>query len=309
VQCLHSFPSISVGVSVRWWRLDILSLVIVALGIFPLTALASPYDDHIANGSSLVRDGHYALAAAEFEAAYLLRKDPSIALQLGRIYLKLQQAVEAQRYCTAYLRLTGSAEPDPDREAKAHDCVNQAKQLMRTSTSPQKPMTAVKHPGARRIHQNSLSRFPTSVVQPDPATTPTELVSLSLTRQSDKRILSPPDQVEPSPPAIKTEPEEEVPAQRLADPVVTLKFRSAIVSPLVAEISQAPFQKEAPSPVAQELPVPLHKRWWLWSLAGVALASAVIGVTVATLHPAVAAPNRVDPLADVPMANQIVVVF
>ena len=95
MQCLHSFPSISVGVSVRWWRLDILSLVIVALGIFPLTALASPYDDHIANGSSLVRDGHYALAAAEFEAAYLLRKDPSIALQLGRIYLKLQQAAGA----------------------------------------------------------------------------------------------------------------------------------------------------------------------------------------------------------------------
>ncbi len=281
----------------------------VALGLIPTTAMASPYDDHIANGSSLVRDGHFSLAAAEFEAAYLLKKDPGIALQLGRIYLRLQQAAGAQRYCTAYLRLTATAEPDPDREAKAHDCVNQATQLMRTPTSPKKPMTAMKHPGARKIHQNSLGRFPTSVVQPEPAETPTELVSLSLTRQSERRILSPPDPVEPSPLENRAEPDENVSAQRLADPVVTLQFRSAMVSPLVAVESPAPFQREASSPVAQVKPLPLHKHWWLWSLAGVALTSVVVGVTVTTLRPAAAVQDSVDPLADVPTANQIVVAF
>ena len=309
MQRLHSFPSIGIGVSVRCWRIEILSLVMVALGIFPITAMASPYDDHIANGSSLVRDGHYSLAAAEFEAAYLLKKDPGIALQLGRIYLKLQQAAGAQRYCSAYLKLAASIEPDPDREAKARDCVSQATQLMRASTSPRKPMAAVMKPEARRLHQNAKRHVATTGAQLDPAAAATEPVSLDLSTQAERRILGPPAQDERSLSAGKELPVEDVPAQRLTDPVVTLKFRSAMISPLVAEEVQVPVTGEPPGPVVQDKRLPLHKRWWLWSLAGVALASVVVGVTVATLRPTAAVPDKVDPLADVPTVNQIVVVF
>ena len=207
----------------------------VALGIFPITAMASPYDDHIANGSSLVHDGHYSLAAAEFEAAYLLKKDPGIALQLGRIYLKLQRAAGAQRYCSAYLRLTGSAEPDPDREAKARDCVSQATQLMRASTSPLKPMTAVVKPEARRLHQNAQRNVATTGAQLNPTVASTEPVSLDLSTQAERRIPGPPAH-ERSLSAEKEVPVEDVLAQQLTDPVVTLKFRSAMISPLWASV-------------------------------------------------------------------------
>ncbi len=270
---------------------------------------ANPYDDHVANGSAFLRNGQYSLAATEFEAAYLLKKDPSIALQLGRIYLRLHQAVDAQRHCSAYLRITRFVEPDPDRAAKAHDCVNQATQLIRSSTSAQNAMPAVKQLEHGRTHQSAPLRSQRLVSQSDPAAAPTEPVSLDFSTQGQRRVVSPSNQVEQSPLAEKTVPVEEVPTQQLTDPVVTLKFRSAMVSPLVAEDDQVNTKRKSPGPIEQERLTPLHKRWWLWSSAGAALASVAVGVTVAVLRPSAAIPERLDPLADVPAANQIVVTF
>lgn len=227
----------------------------LALWLLPMTGRAHPYDDHIANGSAFLRNGHYALAAAEFEAAYLLRKDPGIALQLGRIYLKLHQAAGAQRYCSAYLRLTGSLESDPEREEKAHECVNQANQLMRTGTSSQK--------------------------------------------QAARRPLTQKAKPVPTVPTIS--------AQPLTEPLITLTLRSATLAPLASEEEQAPLVWESTDSHTKGRLVPLHKRWWLWSLAGVTVSSVIVGVTVAMLRTTTSAPTPVDPLAEVPKANQIVV--
>lgn len=124
------------------------------LGIFagPRLAHADRFDDHVRNGNVLVNAQKYAEAAREFEAAYKLKAQPDLALNLGRLYLKLGRGEAARSYCAVYL--TEESDPPEDRKAKAVDCVRQArrmapkKETVTSAPSRTPPAVAVNEPGS-----------------------------------------------------------------------------------------------------------------------------------------------------------------
>lgn len=74
---------------------------------------------HYARGVELVRDGLYAEAAAEFEAAYRSKPHFAVLYNLGQSYVAMGRPVEAIDALDRYLR-DGGSEVNPDRRAQVH---------------------------------------------------------------------------------------------------------------------------------------------------------------------------------------------
>lgn len=113
----------------RLLRARSLLLLVVLTGVWgPATSWADAFDDHVQQGQLLVIQQKLAEAAKQFEAAYKLKKQPDVALQLGRVYLKLKRGAAAQHYCALYLAEEFDA--PADRKQKASECLEQAKQFV-----------------------------------------------------------------------------------------------------------------------------------------------------------------------------------
>ena len=61
----------------------------------PATARADADDDHVQQGQLLAIQQKLSEAAKEFEVACKLKKQPDVALQLGRVYQKLKRGSAA----------------------------------------------------------------------------------------------------------------------------------------------------------------------------------------------------------------------
>lgn len=126
----------------------------------PRLVRADRFDDHVRNGNVLVNAQKFAEAAREFEAAYKLKAQPDLALNLGRLYLKLGRGDAARSYCAVYL--TEESDPPEDRKAKALDCVKQARRM-----APKKE-TAAAAPPAKTAPAAPVGEAGPAAVQPKP---------------------------------------------------------------------------------------------------------------------------------------------
>lgn len=234
-------------------------------------AHADSYDDHVNNANVLANEQKFSEAAREFEAAYRLKKQPDLALNLGRLYLKLKKGDAAQRYCALYL--TEEFEPPADRKAKAVDCVTQAKRM-----ASSKRVAAVGHPSAVPTEKPQQQQPLDASAPPLPKTIPPITNSLpptpvaTGTGEDTGGTASQPsaNQVTaPSPPEPGT-----------GTRVAVLGSSNAAVGPT----PEVPLQFHAPTPQPTEghgTRRPVYKRWWPWTVFGV-VAAGGIAIAVAS---------------------------
>lgn len=293
------------------------------------SARADAFDDHINRGNLLYNEQNLPQAAREFEAAYRLKKQPDLLLNIGRIYLKLRRADAAQRYCALYL--TEEFEATPDRKAKATDCVTQAKQMLaakkppsagRPSATPT-PATAQATPGHVPIPAAVQAAGPSAVLPAAPAA-----VAATVPAASPGPVGSSGQPADPAAPPAAPPPAASLVSNPLA-PVTSIPARepgprspssSADATPQsvapTAPPTLAPSSAEPQANAALRLQpsastagirstehVPIYKRWWFWTIVGVGAAGAAAGITAGVLSSQGPA-GPVYELGDVPTDNQ-----
>ncbi len=318
-----------------WHRNAFLVVLAIATSILRASlAHADSYDDHVNNANVLANEQKFSEAAREFEAAYRLKKQPDLALNLGRLYLKLKKGDAAQRYCALYL--TEEFEPPADRKAKAVDCVTQAKRMASSKRvnalahpsavapeKPQQPLDPSAPPLAQTIPPTATSLPPTpratgsgndsgglasppsgnqvTVASPPEPGTGTRVATLG----SSKTAVEPTSEVPPQfheptalpPPVVPTTTVPTIPTE----PVLIPHKPATQPNPILAAVPP-------PTSMAHGTPEhkPVYKRWWFWTLIGVGAAGAAAGITAGVLHSRATEQMQppVDSLADVPADNQ-----
>lgn len=291
------------SVSAAWLAAAV--LLTQAGGIAP--ARADAFDDHISSGNQFYNEQKFAQAAREFEAAYQLKKQPDLLLNIGRIYLKLGRADAAQRNCARYL--TEEFEAPPDRKAKAVDCVTKAKQILdaKKAAGAHRPVAgtaaaAGKQPGGKApvpaadLVSPPAAAVPAQPAAPPPASAPAPLVASPAVSPSASPAAPGPASESPlqggaSPPLAPT------PAGAALAPQPTLTPPSVESRPASALALQP-----SPGPASPRPPelVPVYKRWWFWTILGVGVAGAAAGITAGVLSTRGPAYD----LGDVPPENQ-----
>lgn len=237
----------------------------------PATARADAYDDHVQQGQLLVIQQKLAEAAKEFEAAYKLKKQPDVALQLGRVYLKLKRGAAAQHYCALYLAEEFDA--PADRKQKATECLEQAKLLTPSKKGPLSPPPTP--PG-------TLSK------NPAPAQTPfSPTLSVPAEIASSPQVSARGADWSPIPETL------EVPKE---DPPPPPPPPIAVVPPPMVTS-----HREGPQPV--------YKKWWFWTLVGVGVAGAAAGVGVGVAQSTGTPGPVLDPLEGIPMGDRRQIAF
>lgn len=238
----------------------------------PTTALADAFDDHVQQGQLLVIQGKLAEAAKEFEAAYKLKKQPDIALQLGRVYLKLRRGAAAQHYCALYLAEEFDA--PADRKQKATECLEQAKQLVgRGKSSPSTPAASAGAVG------QSLAP---AAIRPTSSLTVSAAIASSTQVSARGPDWSPPSEVL------------EVPQDEPPAPPVGVTPPPPPPPPIIARY---------------EGPQPVYKKWWFWTLVGVGVAGAAAGVAIGVSQSSGAPAPVPDPLDGIPMGDRRQIAF
>lgn len=256
-----------------------------------LTGQASPahadaFDDHINRGNLFYNEQKLPQAVQEFEAAYRLKKQPDLLLNIGRIYLKLRRGEAAQRYCALYL--TEEFEASPDRKAKAIDCVTQARQLAATKKAPAvnrlptTPTPATTTPPAQRLPGKApappaATGISTGPTAPSAPMEPTRLPTQPTASAPAPLVAS--LAVSPSPAQSASSPARE-PTQPSPSPQPTLM--PSRVEPGLGSAS-LPQPVPAPTNTRSAEHIPVYKRWWFWTIIGVGAAGAAAGITAGVL--------------------------
>ena len=328
VSHLHGLPTASTlngghgyefFVAVVRWSL-LLWIVELAVAISSADAKSTAFDEKRDEGTRLLREGQLQLAADSFEAAFRLRAATDVALQLGRIYLRLQNIDRARHYCKLYFE---SGPSRLDDRLKATECERLASETARRPGDEAAAISLSRGGGTARPRKHSPSVNPAvgsraggiargreprrepraaptktdlhAVAQAtaDPATVvesrlggattlgiPLELVSLT---QSDVTLRTHPiprDQLELHADAVPQDP-------------------PAPIRPDAANVSKV---------------TPIHKQWWLWTLAGTGVAASVAGAVVGLMNrnSSPASPSKTgtsDPLEGVSPGDVIPVRF
>jgi len=267
------------------WRL------LVAFLSLPSIARAELYDESVAKGSSFLREGKLQQAVDQFHLAYQVKPVPDVALQIGRIYLRLQQSDAALRFCKVYVDSHVDRDSADERQAKALDCIRQAReQKVSAKAVPAKaavahrthalngPVKAGSAPSAEVSHSVISAALPPvpnpDVQSPVPAATTTQVAVAT----------APPTAHVPELPKLNAAIPEVTPAQRRI-PYDHLPFSP---DPSTSPVGSTTI------PVDSVSNRPLYKRWWVWSLVGLGVSAAV----TATVAGVTASRNSSDTSTD-----------
>ena len=260
----------STGWAVRW------GLLAVFL-ILPSIARTESYDESVSKGSSFLREGKLQQAVDQFQLAYQVKPVPDVALQIGRIYLRLQQSDAALRFCKVYVDSHVGRDSADDRQAKALDCLRQAREQRKSAKAvtskavtskaavahrphaPNGPVKTASAPSAEVSHPATSAAVPPApnpdVQSPVPAATTTQAAVTT----------APPTAHVTEFPELQTAIPDVAPAQR------RIPYDNLPLSP---EPSTSPVgSTSTPSDVVTNRP--LYKRWWVWSLVGLGVSAAV----------------------------------
>lgn len=286
------------GATTPGWRAAILFVGLIGRAA---SVRADAFHDHIDRGNLFANEQNLVQAVREFEAAYQLKKQPVLLLNIGRIYLKLRRGESAQRYCAMYL--TEEFDLPPDRKAKAVDCVTQARQLVAAkkaaAVSPSAavpPATAAQGLAAKAPALPSSPSTPAlpgadlgmpqegagTPPQGEPAITPRWApVVASVVVHPPVPPVAPGPEQEPRQPEVWPPPSAASPPRVVTPPPPILPSASLRISE----------------------PVPVYRRWWFWTIIGAGAAGVAAGISASVLS------NRgpTDPvyeLGDVPPENQ-----
>lgn len=112
-------------------NVKLLQGVFVAFFLSPIQASGQSYDQRVAHGSRLLREGKTKMALDVFLLAYRDNPNADLSLQIGRIYLHLKNPDKALHFCSQYLNHPQQKSGADTRYAKAHDCVQLAAELRR----------------------------------------------------------------------------------------------------------------------------------------------------------------------------------
>jgi hypothetical protein len=279
------------------------------------SARADAFDDHINRGNLLYNEQNLPQAAREFEAAYRLKKQPDLLLNIGRIYLKLRRGDLAQRYCALYL--TEEFEAPADRKAKATDCVTQAKLMLagKKASAGSRPAAAPSTAATQAV-EASPAAPPRAAVVPGPAAAPTPAQPPPLSNPPTASATPPlvaslalNPSVPPSASALAQEPTPRSPTAAPVEPTppsaVPPGQRIAPPSSTEPQPNAALRLQPSASTAAVHSPerVPIYKRWWFWTILGVGAAGAAAGITAGVLSRQ-GPTGPVYELGDVPSDNQ-----
>lgn len=284
------------------------------------------FDQHNSAGHQLSHEQKFAEAAREFEQAYKIKKDPKLALNLGRLYLRLKRLDLASHYCASFLSDVDS--PPPELKQKADDCVTQAR-LVKQVRKPEvkgltKPGPATNEPAVKvGSAEKGTGSGSTGTVTDGSQTTPQgsgtstsdgvrpttgngAIVALVPTQPvSGARPLSGADGASTLDPGSPEAPEPP-PAQRTTPSVSQDK-------PTVGNDD-----KRASPPVEAKVETtddrsrkPVYKKWWFWTIVGVGVAGAAAGITAGVLssRTTTSPTPDPDPLERFPAGSRVLVTF
>lgn len=290
-----------------------------------LLAVTSPvraddFDGYYSRGAELTKQSRYVEALTEFEAAYRIKKLPTIALNIGLINLKLRRPEPAQRYCSVFLKEEKS--PDAGAKDRATDCVAAARALLaarRPASSRATPAQAAQPAMQPQPIAGSPASASTPAVTgsaPAGSSAPSPAASETPALTAPSASPQPPvASVNPTPPSASANPQPPTPSvlsaplpatpspestgsQAPSAPAPTGSIPTAAVAAAPAATDQAALRSN-PEPTQAALPAasapltdpdrrppPIYKRWWFWTAIGVVAAGAITGVVVATQLPA-----------------------
>lgn len=273
----------------RIYSAFVLILITSSLG----HAQTSGFDDHYQRGSQLAAAGKYLNALREYEAAYRLQKESTLALNIGLLHLKLMHAKQAQQFCSQYLREEQST--SSESRAKATDCLLKAASL--ASKGPKRTEGKPVETGSGQVESpegNPPTSPPASVPDPPQSTTP------ATASVNTPAAPIQPDAVKPSIDVTPT-------SLTAANPQASASSGSTDLSPSTSrpDISLAVgAASTAPKAVEPEAR-PVYKKWWFWTIIGVAAAGAATGIAVGVT--ATRAPE--DPLGSFMLGSRRVLEF
>ncbi len=246
----------------------------VALLLIPFQSNGQSYDQRVAHGSRLLREGKTKLALDAFLSAYRNNPNTDLSLQIGRIYLHLKNPDKAFQFCNQYLShppQNGSADT---RHAKAYDCVQQAVELRRQGKDSTARTDVAGHYGISPaaslppVAQLAVNRKSTTDTQSSKG-------SGSLSVQREPVVDKNPEQLSVGTVSVQAldsnhgmalsgSPREIVAQRRfLSDATMAPSLESTGAS---SDLSTKNKPMEEPS---------IRKRWWFWSLIGLGVSGTV----------------------------------
>lgn len=276
-------------------------LVLLAMVGTSRDARADAFDEQVRSGQLLVNEQRFPEAVRAFEAAYRLKKQPDLALNIGRLYLlKLRRGDAAQRYCALYL--TDESEPPPDRERLARECVVQARRLQ--MERPRLPEKAAPNAAGGRTNPSPVK----TAAQPVGAANPTVKTEDASPNPADAPPvpLTSPVQAGTAAPAITPASES---ARRRDDssmPGVTEQPSAQPQARSTPPSSSIPQSSLAAGPSSSVETRPIYKRWWFWTALGLGAAGAATAITLGVV---LGSGSSSGPLSDFTADNRLQVTF
>lgn len=231
-------------------RVLLLGLVLAGAAAAAPVPPPSPSSDalfraHHARALDLYQARRYEEAIAALEAAYALRPDPRLQLNLGHACRRLGRAEEAlvhyQRYRDQMPNLSAvELAAIEEYMSLARRAAERARQPQREAPEPAAPGDNPQEPGAAA--QREAAKEPSREPPAEPARTPAE--------------------------------------PREAPPRPTLAALRPAMAPASAPTLLV--ERERPRPLS---PTPLYRRWWFWGAIGVVAAGAVTAAAVLSTQP------------------------
>jgi tetratricopeptide (TPR) repeat protein len=249
----------------------LLALMLVVAVPMPASVRADEGQDaraHYEKGTTLYDLGQYAEAAHEYELAFKLRPSAALLFNIGQAYRLAHEWTTAARTYRAYLRRA----PDAANRTQVLDYITACERAAAGAPGPEpraeKPAPA--QPSAKTTQPSSTKTTPPSATKttPPPAPKMTSATAMKTT---------PPSTNGPSAATAEPTPSTSEPATPSTAPGPTTT--AAAPAPTTASPS---LTATATAPA----PTPLYKRWWLWTLVGVAVAGGAVaaGVTLGQPH-------------------------
>lgn len=133
-------------------------------------AAADPFQEHYEQALQLYRDRRYEEAVRELKAAYALRADPRLLLNLGHACRHLKRPEEAIRYYRQYLEGTPDLSAEERRTAEIY--LAQAQAQLRAASPPPPPAREPERPRPPAPRPQLLLTQPPARPPAHPAATP-----------------------------------------------------------------------------------------------------------------------------------------
>lgn len=315
----------------------VLPIVLCSFCIVSPSRAQSPdalFDQHYSAGHQLSNEQRYQEAVKEFESAYKIRREPTLALNIGRLYLRLKKQDLAVKYCAGYLNDVDN--PPANLKQKAQDCVEQAHQLGSTAKKPlTKPTAKANSQATPLLAAGSTGSSVVPPAQGSGSASAQVASALSPGGNTSTVAIAPtglPDPVsgansgplamhstltgttQPGPESVSgtANPPPRLP---MDDPEPEPSMRRAPSNPATDVVAQpiAHAEPKHGNPQPADTATPLYKKWWLWTVVGIGVAGAAAGITAGVLSSrsgtnSMTTPDP-DPLAQIPPESRIQVSF